>query len=153
MSDRNEELCRAPQKKIKFIERNKCTNCKKRLFSELEYCDNPITEQCVIIKNYTPEKQIIEEQVYKIKYRKIYGANQLHEEYTEILPCGEGKRSFADDAPEDYHDVLYHSEECDGEEHFTTCQLPADPLMGIWSRRCTRQCPQFEQTAQKVRTI
>ena len=80
MSNRNQELCRAPQKNIKYIERNRSTNCKKRLFSELEYSDDEITEQCVVIKNYTPEK--IEEQVFKMKYKKVYGANQLNEEYT-----------------------------------------------------------------------
>ncbi|KAJ9581176.1 hypothetical protein L9F63_023635, partial [Diploptera punctata] len=85
-------------------------------------------------------------------YRTISGANQLHSELTKVFPCGQQQKLFANDDPQDFHDAMHHKEECTGVEHFTTCNNPADPLMEVWSRRCSKRCPKLQESINKFWT-
>lgn len=96
-------------------------------------------------------KKIVKEKLVAKKFKIVHGNNQMHVDYAEVLPCGQQRKLFVDDAKEDYHDTMFHDEECTGVEHFTTCKNPADPMMGVWSRRCTKRCPKLRDTINKVR--
>ena len=142
----SQSKCWAPKRKVSG---SKIRCVKKLNFDDFELdCDNKIE---VKVYSKKSKKQIKKKQVQK-SYRAVYGPNQEHVVNTEVFPCGQQQMLFADDDPQNYHDVLYHEEDCTGVEHFTTCSNPADPYMEVWSRQCTKRCPVLQDSIQKVCT-
>lgn len=143
----NVDECWAPERK--FISRKKYSGYRRRLnFDNIEE-DSTLNYR---IKVYDKNsKEIIKDCVVPKKFNKVQGCNQLHIEYVELLPCGQLRKECLEDSYDDFHDYLYHDEECTGVEHYTTCCNPADPLMAVWSRRCSKRCPTLQDTVQKVR--
>ncbi|KAJ4430516.1 hypothetical protein ANN_19104 [Periplaneta americana] len=75
------------------------------------------------------------EKVHTEVVRKIYSANQLHTDWSLVLPCGNTEMSFIN-APSTHEDT-YHPNIClDNGEHRIECTDPKEYSLHVWRELC-----------------
>lgn len=85
--------------------------------------------------------------------RLIHGPNQLHTDYTLVLPCGHNSHSLMNDIPP-HHEETYHRTTCMGREHLVECTCTEQPERGldldecsqlkVWRELCGPTCPNYK---------
>lgn len=105
--------------------------------------DEWLNEPYAITRKYNI---INSEKVHTEVVRKIYGANQLHTDWSLVLPCGNTEMSFIN-APSTHEDT-YHRNICLGNgEHRIECTDPKESSLHVWRELCDPSCLTYKEVS------
>ncbi|XP_069686132.1 uncharacterized protein [Periplaneta americana] len=108
--------------------------------------DEWLNEPYAITRKYNI---INSEKVYTEVVRKMYGANQLHTDWSLVLPCGNTEMSFIN-APSTHEDT-YHRNICLGNgEHRIECTDPKESSLHVWRKLCDPSCLTYKEKPEIV---
>ncbi|XP_069669825.1 uncharacterized protein [Periplaneta americana] len=87
--------------------------------------------------------------IYTEVKRIIHGENQLHTDYSLVLPCGNTEILFLNSIST--HEDTHHSNTCLGNgEHLIECRDPCESHLRIWRELCDPSCLTYKEKPESV---